>query len=840
MIRANRNALSAGDALPAGDALRAGNGNAPRAGNPLRAGTALRAGNGNALRAENACRGPKGGPGPPPLDSRPLGSRALELLPPGGSVRCAWGQGGERIGVGRARGSGPWWPTAFRGCAGAVRPTATATTTATKSGAVLLGKRSGRAIACVSLVVLLLSTSAVAAPSAEQVADRLAQGNNALLDWQLDEAAVVALALDRELPDVPPVQALLGAVKFHQGDYDGAVALLRRAAEADGSAGGGPGLLALAESTLAETKGFVSAESEHFIVRVPPGKDELLLPIATWALEDAFDRITAAFDYVPRHKIAVDVLHDARGLASVSTLTKKEIETSGTIALCKFNRLMITSPKALARGYSWLDTLSHELLHLIISEKSKNTVPVWLHEGLAKYNETRWRGPPGLALDPASENLLARGVKNNKLITFEQMHPSMAKLPSQEDTALAFAEVFSVIEYIEKTVPDKNGKRATNILLEALRDDQSMDAALRTATGRDLSGLQRDWRAYLKKRPFKLVPGAEPQTLTFVKNARGATASVDDEEDEAALREGATKGAEGRRFVRLGNLLRERRRLKAAAVEYERATVITGVTSPALHNRLAGVWLETGELQKAKDVLQKTVAVFPDDPQTRVLLGRIALRAEQWSEARGHYERATWENPFIPEVHVALLTVADKTADKALAERSTTALRLMAGHQQKHPAAAFFANDGDDAGLLTVRTDPWGKLFIDGVDTNRMTPLIELRLKPGKHFVRIEDPIGGRADGVVVDVVAGKHAALQLTLRALTEEQRQSLFAAEAAVLPKPTPVIKAPVVDDGRGVDDDVVPPWIDDGVEARPIDPEEEARRAEAIERMLRNGTP
>ncbi len=666
-----------------------------------------------------------------------------------------------------------------------------------------------------SLFLLLSTSTSAAASSAEDVADRLAQGNRALQDWQLDEAAALAVALDRELPDVPPVQALLGAVKFHQGDYDGAVTLLRRAAEA-GDVSGGAGLLPLAESTLKETRGSVSAESKHFVVRVPAGKDELLLPIALWALEDAFTHITAAFDYVPQHKIAVDVLHDARGLASVSTLTQKEIETSGTIALCKFNRLMITSPKALARGYAWLDTLSHEFLHLIISEKSKNTVPIWLHEGLAKYNETRWRGPPGLALDPASENLLARGFKNNKLITFEQMHPSMAKLPSQEDTSLAFAEVFSVIEFIENTVLPSDGKRATNVLLESLRDDLSMDSALQKATGRDLAGLQRDWRSYLKKRPFKLVPGAEPQTLTFVKNARGAGPSADEAEDEAALREGAAKGVEGRRFVRLGNLLRERRRLKAAAVEYERATLITGVTSPALHNRLAAVWLETGEVQKAKEVLQKTVVVFPDDPQTRVLLGRIALRAEQWSEARAQYERATWENPFIPEVHVALLAVADKTADKALAERSQTALRLLAGHQQQHPDAAFVAAEGDDAGLLTLRSDPWAKLFIDGVDTNRITPVVELRLRPGKHYLRLEDPVGGRADGAAVDVIAGHTENMQLTLRALSEQQRRALFAAEAVALPRPS-VVEKPVPSSG----DVVVPPWVEGDADSTSLDP-------------------
>jgi tetratricopeptide (TPR) repeat protein len=663
-------------------------------------------------------------------------------------------------------------------------------------------------VGVVASAVSFPSTGARAAPSAESVADRIAQGNVLLNDWQLDEAAAIAAELDRTLPDVPPVQALLGAVKFHQGDFDSAVRLLRRAAEA----GDQPALLPLAESTLEETRGSVSRESAHFVVRVPAGKDEVLFPIALESLEQAFSRITAAFDYVPRHKIAVDVLHDARGLARVSSLTEKEIETSGTIALCKYNRLMVTSPKALARGYSWLDTLSHELLHLIISEKSRNTVPVWLHEGLAKYNETRWRGPPGLALDAASENLLARGVKSGKLITFEQMHPSMAKLPSQDDTALAFAEVFSVIEFIEKTIPEKNGKRATNILLETLATDASMDDALKASTGRDLAGLQRDWRGYLGKRAFKLVPGAEPKRLTFVKDARGAGAGAEEAEDEAALAEAGARGAEGKRYVRLGNLLRERRRLKAAAAEYERAAKITGMTSPALHNRLAAVLLQTGEVARARSWLDKTVAVFPDDPQTRVLLGRVALRDERWADARGHYERATWENPFIPEVHMALLSVGDKTGDQALQKRSEESLRALVGHTAKHADDPLFVADDAAAGTLSLRSEPWGRVFVDGTDTGRFSPLVDVRIAAGRHVIRVEDPISGRAASADVDVESGRSRSLNLTLQAVDDAQRRAMLQAEAALHPLPAP----PVVDAGASAAPDgeekPVPPWLQD----------------------------
>src|SRR5207245_617002 len=89
--------------------------------------------------------------------------------------------------------------------------------------------------------------------------------------------------------------------------------------------------------------------------------------------------------------------------------------------LCKYNRLMITSPRALLRGYAWLDTLSHEFVHYLVTRKGRNAVPIWLQEGLAKFLETRWRGAPGLAVDEMSTTLLTTAARDRKLFPqFEQ------------------------------------------------------------------------------------------------------------------------------------------------------------------------------------------------------------------------------------------------------------------------------------------------------------------------------------------------------------------------------------------------------------------------------------
>src|SRR5690606_12596943 len=125
--------------------------------------------------------------------------------------------------------------------------------------------------------------------------------------------------------------------------------------------------------------------------------------------------------------IRLEIYPTAASLARVSTLSVVDIERTGTIALCKWDRLMVTSPRALVRGYPWLDTIAHELVHLRLAQASRDQAPVWFHEGLAKFLEHRWRSDTaGPALEPASRALLAKAVAEDALLPFERLHPSIA------------------------------------------------------------------------------------------------------------------------------------------------------------------------------------------------------------------------------------------------------------------------------------------------------------------------------------------------------------------------------------------------------------------------------
>jgi hypothetical protein len=285
--------------------------------------------------------------------------------------------------------------------------------------------------------LLLVAMAAPASGPARADKDVYGEILTSLEMWDLARAQSRLDTLERTDGDSQIVNELLGRLRFFGGDYAGAAEVL---------AGTDSPYAKLAAATLAETQAYEQSEIPHFVLRYPRGKDEILVPYALQTLEQARERIGQDLGFLPQDRIRVEILRDPSALSRLSSLTEEEIKASGTIALCKYNKLMVVSPRALVTGYAWQDTLAHELTHYLITRESQNKTPIWLHEGIAKFEESRWRGPAGEALAPSAVALLMRRLHEGTLISFERMHPSIAMLPTQEDAALAFAEVFTTIE----------------------------------------------------------------------------------------------------------------------------------------------------------------------------------------------------------------------------------------------------------------------------------------------------------------------------------------------------------------------------------------------------------
>ncbi|MDQ3370080.1 MAG: peptidase MA family metallohydrolase, partial [Myxococcota bacterium] len=396
---------------------------------------------------------------------------------------------------------------------------------------------------CAVLLLVALSANVAEARRDRTVTGDVIKAARFLQTARLDDARTLLADLEKRAPDTVEVKWLEAELAFQTGDYARAIKLLDKVPDSavDGLVGQ---TRKLAASTLAVTETFVEVKSPqgHFVIRHAPGPDAVIAGLAGEVLDAAWVAIGADLGLKPTDAIRVELLGSPSDLAKLSPLTEADIETTGTIALSKYNKLMVVSPRATIFGYPWMDTLAHEYTHLLVSRLSNDTVPVWLQEGLARFQQTRWRAPPEIKLSATEQTLLGSALKKGRLISFDEMHPSMAKLPSQEAAALAYAEVYTLVGWLHAKV----GYQGIRNVLLAQRDGKSARRAVAEALALPWSAVEKGWHAHLKA--DKAATGGRAGKP--IKFGKGGKAS-----ENVGLEQ---VGARARKHARLGGMLRAR------------------------------------------------------------------------------------------------------------------------------------------------------------------------------------------------------------------------------------------------------------------------------------------
>lgn len=474
---------------------------------------------------------------------------------------------------------------------------------------------------------------------------------------RLDDARALLADLESRSPDTVEVKWLRAELAFQTGDYAGAIKLLDKlpADAVDGLVGA---TRKLAMSTLSVTESFAETRSPkgHFVIRYAPGPDATIAELAGEVLDAAWETIGTDLGLKPSDPIRVELLGAPADLAKLSPLTEIEIETTGTIALSKYNKLMVVSPRATIFGYPWMDTLAHEYTHLVVSRFAHDTVPVWLQEGIARFEQTRWRRPPEIVLSATEQALLATALKKGRLISFDEMHPSMAKLPSQEAAALAYAEVFTLVGWLHKKV----GYPGLQAALVAQRDGKTARRAVAEALGTSWSGVEKEWRVHLKAtdRADHARPTRPGKPIRF---AKGGVDSENVGLEQVNVR--------ARKHARLGGMLRARGMAAAAAIEYEKA-LAAGGSDPFVAGKLARTLVDLGRHDRAIELATPLTAADDHDAVAAVTLGMARSARHEWREAISAFEQALRVSPFDPTTRCGLAEAYTQISDpRAARER---------------------------------------------------------------------------------------------------------------------------------------------------------------------------
>jgi tetratricopeptide (TPR) repeat protein len=444
-------------------------------------------------------------------------------------------------------------------------------------------------------------------------------------------------------------------VAFQEGRYEEAVQRLERAAALH------PQIAADVESTLAQYRATRAAAADfselrrgEVVVRYVPGMDAVLLDEAVEALEAARAALQVQLGTLPPQPVLLEVYPTGRGFVAASGLGDQAVATTGTIAISKWARLIVTSPRAVAGGYSWKDTVVHEYVHQVVSHVSGDRAPLWLQEGVARALQDCWRGVIDPPLDPFEQAALARALAADDLVTFEEMHPSFAFLPSAERGAVAYAQV----QVLVGTAMRRGGEGTLPRALAAIRAGAEGDVALAEAAGyRDFATLLAE--AEQAMRGLELVE-RRLAALPVVLDGGGGELSTDPLLDEEAETGG---------HARLGDLLREAGRPRAALAEYAQATVPDQPESPAVAGHAAACHQALGDTAAARALLERSTRDYPGYAPTWRALGELREAGGEQPGALAAFRAAADVDPFDPETQGQLARLYGAAGKQDLAAR---------------------------------------------------------------------------------------------------------------------------------------------------------------------------
>jgi len=352
------------------------------------------------------------------------------------------------------------------------------------------------------------------------------------------------------------------------------------------------------------------------VVRFQTDDDRVLAPVLRETAALAKQSLSADLAVVWKRPLRITVVRDLLSLSAMTGLPYSAAQTTGTVAVAKWGRVTILSPRANEHGYPFRDTLVHEMAHLAMAMQSLDRAPLWLHEGVARRQEARWRTPMEFDDRPDPDSVVQRGIELKLDLPLDQLGPSLAMLPTAQASTVAFAEVTSFVRFlVEKSPPAMLGQ-----LLVALSKAPTVDEALTRVTHASFTQWNAAWKAHIAARP--------KQALSPMYGLGGALPGLRD----------------GRDRTRLGELLFGRDHAREALGELDR--IPSHLLSDSAVRYVRARALEaSNRAEEARGFVDKLHEALSSYGPCWAIRGRLAVMAGNEQVAAASFEQARAHDP---------------------------------------------------------------------------------------------------------------------------------------------------------------------------------------------------
>jgi hypothetical protein len=239
---------------------------------------------------------------------------------------------------------------------------------------------------------------------------------------------------------------------------------------------------------LADTDNWNTAKSTHFIVYYKNASPEFIDKLIEKA-EGYYDKIAEDLGFrrynfwLWDERAKIYIYNDSK---DYQAQTKQPGWSSG----CAITKEKIIHSFPYARGF-FESILPHEMGHIIFREFvgfDNYSIPLWLDEGVASYQEAFFR--------QQVNRIIRDAVNNNKLISLEKLSGINPQLTQDRELVdLFYAESINVIHFLI----NEFGRDNFILFCQHLRDKKDFEKALSSAYPfESIQELDRAWQKYVK------------------------------------------------------------------------------------------------------------------------------------------------------------------------------------------------------------------------------------------------------------------------------------------------------------------------------------------------------
>ena len=229
---------------------------------------------------------------------------------------------------------------------------------------------------------------------------------------------------------------------------------------------------------------FSATRTGNFRIKFEGVEDRDTAEKAADVLRQAYRDVGRDLDHFPRTLIPVIIYpDDIRG----------ETDYFPDWAAGTYDGKIRLMKKNISNGPEMKSIIFHEYTHVIVYELAKTRAPLWLNEGLAGLEASRFRRA---AVIKEREKLLREAAKNKSLFSFQELsslRPEGFKHMSRKRIELFYAQSESYVAFLEDKFSFYNIKK----YLLAVGGGRDREAAFKAVFSRDEAEIFRLWQNHL-------------------------------------------------------------------------------------------------------------------------------------------------------------------------------------------------------------------------------------------------------------------------------------------------------------------------------------------------------